>query len=271
MVYFDYPFGGGNIGNSWVKSVFSDATVIYLENSSFSEYIKTLKKIRGHYDVIILNGLLAFPLALFLRTERIYVVNHNLENYIFDNTIKKFLVNRLQKFVNKKAKIRYFFNSKDARSLGIDSYEIIKPVWGNFEISKTLISSYGDYDYVIPCNFSYLPNIEGLIYFYQKCRVAFSGKRIVITSPKSLDDERLYSELNIWNDIAVSLSKECYLALLTYKRVLLPVYRGSGIQIKALEALHYNTSNVYASNFIRESDKRFFNFLSLDEICTSCK
>jgi hypothetical protein len=120
---------------------------------------------------------------------------------------------------------------------------------------------------VIPSNLNYPENISGLIHFYEKYRKNINNN-IVITSPSNLNiDSIIKKYVNHFNDDIVSIDTfENYIKLLSRSSfIILPVYEGSGLQLKALDAFLCGRP-VYASDFIKYSHAAFQKFNKIENI-----
>lgn len=262
---------GGTVATDNLISALPSCEVITIDTTSRFYLLKTLfevlKKYNFHsHQLVILDGLLSYIFALLPYKKNIITVHHNAEFVRFTG-IKKLITFYLQCLACKFSKVSIFFSHLDKNLFPESNSVVVLPLTKTNQNSHENIKpekNYDKFDYIIPSNLSYGPNIDGLEKFYNYYRKRFNG-RIIVTTPELSPD----LEIHNWNnsDSIKTVKYSDYIWLLKNKKVILPIFCGSGIQMKALDALTHGTK-VYATNFICRSNIQFNKFEIFDEEIT---
>ena len=262
-----YKQGGGRLASEYIVNSHNYNKIVYLKYDGFfkifSSLFNTLKDvIFNKYDLIILDGLIPSFLSFFIYKKKFWVINHNIE-FLRYSGLKKYIIFFSQNHANLNSSKSFFFSELDKSYYNFKKSSVIWP-FKKKNIKEVNIDKYKNYKYLIPSNFNYPPNIEGLIIYYKKFRQKFKGN-IIISNPvrKYKIPSSLRKFISDNNDKIISLNYDCYLMLMSKKEIILPIFSGSGIQIKAMEAYSYS-KKVYSSNFIINSSSKFSKFSSLE-------
>lgn len=260
-----YKQGGGRIATQNLMDSYQFDKVIYINVESKFKFILSLFKtcfliFNKSIKYVILDGLPSYLISLFC-FKKIIVINHNSE-FIRFKSLKKYIAFYLQNIANKKAEKSIFFSQADKNNFGEVDDAIVWP-FAKKKIDLCDIEKYQNFKFIIPSNLNYYPNIHGLNYFYKYHRKKFVGKIIITSQCCEISDNKLQKKISYYNDEIVSLGYSDYISLLSKKSVIIPIFRGSGVQIKAIEAFYYS-NDVYATDFIKMSSYKFKSFKSFE-------
>lgn len=222
----------------------------------------------------VLDGFPAMIYATAAGIQFNFAIHHNIEWRLFSSRIKKLLARQVQLRVAKAASENVVFSNIDKMTLsdaGASSLAVLPLTREEAELryrtafkATSQVASCGNA--VIPSNLGYFANVEGLELFYRKYRANYSGS-ILITSPVGVPVPERMEHLMVeaGDRMYRAESFEEYFALLSSAEcVILPVFNGSGIQIKAIDAL-FSGRPVFASELIRRSHPAFSAFGSIED------
>lgn len=256
-------------------------------------------KLRGVYDifrhrkkigiilkcnkVIVCDGIVSL-FAVFVSSpsvllrKRIVAIHHNNESNLKRGYFSRAVFVFIQKAFIRLADFNIFFSDVDARGLcSNERYIVCLPILARqaehyFSLRasgncfRAVDDIAGENYYAIPSNFSYGPNLDGLLVFYRHHRAKFGGSRVIISSPAlgEVSSELLrLIEFNSDAIISIDAHESYMLFLRDADAVILPIYNGSGIQLKAIDSLFMN-DKVYSSDFIRRSHGAFSGFFEFE-------
>jgi hypothetical protein len=200
------------------------------------------------------------------------VVHHNLEADLHRGRLIGWAYSTLQTLAARQATWNLCFSARDAARLP-GSTRVCLPlarrdltIYANRTAPPPFPELAGNY-VAVPSNLAYPQNVSGLIRFYRDYRARLGDTPVLVSSPGT-GDATLEAVLAPYPDQLVHLADfSAYLAFLTNARaVVLPVFEGSGVQLKALDAL-LTHRQVFASDLIIGSQPAFASFSRLDELC----
>lgn len=260
-----YKQGGGRIATQNLIDSYQFDKVLYINVDSKFKFLLSLFKtcffvFNKSIKYVILDGLPSYLISLFC-LKKIIVINHNSE-FIRFKSLKKLIAFYLQNIANKKAEISIFFSQADKNNFGEVDDAIVWP-FAKKKIDISDVEEYQNFKFIIPSNLNYYPNIHGLNYFYKYYRKNFVGKIIITSQCCEINDNKLQKKISYYNDKIVSLGYSDYISLISNKTVIIPIFSGSGVQIKAIEAFYYS-NDVYSTDFIKMSSYKFKSFKSFE-------
>lgn len=232
-------------------------------------------KLLNNYDQIILDGFLPMFYFFFFRlfynyNKKIYItVHHNLELNYQSNQIKKYLFSFIQNYTAKLSINNIYFSNNDIifnKDLINKSFVIIPfskdYFFGQYSKYNVNLQNKKNY-YVIPSNLQFRNNVDSLKLFYKLYRHKFPNVKIYITTPSDIFNRPNFL---LRNDEIISFkNRNDYLDFLHFSSlIILPIFKGSGIQIKAIDSYLVN-NDVVTSEFIKRSSVLFKNFKTFDD------
>jgi hypothetical protein len=245
---------------------------------------KAIKDKLNKHDIVICDGIIS-SLAFILSSwgnfwrYKLIVIHHNNELRLERKIFPRMTYGVLQQAIARVAKLNIYFSKRDSGEIYSRSNNVVclpildidADAYLCHRLNNDLTSTVNNIDrpyYAIPSNFAYYPNIDGLLHFYRHHRNLFSNCRIIISTPALGDiSDELNDNVHKYSDDIISIAKyDDYLKFIRdADGVILPIYSGSGIQLKAIDALFMN-SNVYSSDMIRKSHAAFEHFNDLSRI-----
>lgn len=256
------------------SSFYSNSQIRIKKTTSLLFNLRKLKLI-DNYDQIILDGFLPMFYFFFYKlfynyNKKIYMtIHHNLELNFQSNHVKKYLFSFIQNYTAKFSIKNIYFSNNDIinnKYLKNKSCVIIPfskdYFFGQHSKYNVNIQNKKNY-YVIPSNLQFRNNVDSLKLFYKLYRHKFPNVKIYITTPSNTFKRPKFLFKN--DEIISFKNRNDYLDFLHFSSlIILPIFKGSGIQIKAIDSYLVN-NDVVTSEFIKRSSVLFKNFKTFDD------
>lgn len=267
----------------------TDVTINIKNTYDIIPHLYHINKLTKPNDIVIIDGCLAHLCYLCAKLmynlqNRTITINHNNE-FDLHGIVKGSIYGFSQYLNTKKSLFNLWFTDRDKSKfpsaknsitcipLSLNEYiNITETVESSktSSIDKNFVFD-KEFNYAaIPSNLSYTENIKGLKIFYREYRKKVIGKNIFISTPnKDFIDTDLTNTIESFGDKIVSFPtiNEYYKFIINSDCIILPIFSGSGLQIKALDAL-LSGRPVFASKFIIKSNDSFSCFNPIDNINT---